>query len=204
MDLSELLMDEAKYESLKSEFETLDIGVLVNNVGRMYEKLQYFLTVPKEDLDSIIRTNLSTTIQISRLVLPQMVRRRKGAVINIGSGACVQPVPLMTTYTATKKCIDDFTVALEYEYAPMGIFVQVIQPFYVSTNMTNRAKPNFLLLDPDVFVESAIRTVGVSRRNYGYWSHGIFGLLGECLPQRLFYVLGDTCEYAFVHMVDWR
>ena len=185
MDLANLSKDE-DYQLLKIELESLDVGILVNNVGKMYDKLQYFLTVPCKMQSQIIDLNINAMLLMTYIVLPQMVARRNGAIINMASGASVQPTPLMTTYSASKAFVDVFTKALEYEYSSEGITMQAIQPFYVSTNMTHKAKPNILLVDTDSFVESAIRTLGVTRRTYGCWSHGIFGVIGEILPERVY------------------
>lgn len=199
MDLCHLSETES-YEKMEDALKQLDVGVLVNNVGQMYDKLRYFLTVSKTSLDEIVQLNLTATLLMTKIVLPQMVVRGNGAIINIGSGSSVKPVPLMAVYSAIKKAVDDFTLALNYEYSSKGIFIQVIQPFYVSTKMTGLSKPNFFMVDPQVYVESAIRTVGVSHRNYGYWSHALFGFLGECLPQRLFMFLSVSVN---THLYSW-
>ena len=175
MDCS-TLSNPASFAKLKNEIDALDVGLLVNNVGIMYEKLQYFLTVPKQLLTKIIDLNIHATVLMTNLVLPQMVSRKNGAIINLSSSASINPTPLMTTYSAAKSFVRDFTIALEYEYASQGITMQVIHPSFVSTNMTYMPKSGLTVPSPDTFVESAIRTLGVSRSNYGYWVHGILGV----------------------------
>lgn len=176
------LTDVTVYDKLQNELEVLDVGVLVNNVGIMYEKLQYFLTVETQRLKSIVDLNIHATILMTKMLLPQMVTRQKGAIINLGSVSCLQPTPLMTSYSASKSFINDFTIALQYEYASSGITIQVVNPSYVSTNMTYHSRPSLLVPDPFTFVESSIRTLGVSRKTNGYWTHGLMAGMIACLP----------------------
>ena len=181
MDLCDISHPD-KYDQLKRELELIDVGILVNNVGVMYDRLQYFLTVPKERQLQIINLNITSTVLMTYMLLPQMVGRNKGALINVSSGASVHPTPLMTTYSASKHFVDSFTDALQYEYSSYGIVMQAVKPFYVSTNMTYRGKPNFFLVHPDVYVRSALCMLGSTHRTYGYWAHGIFGVVGELMP----------------------
>ncbi|KAH0499956.1 Very-long-chain 3-oxoacyl-CoA reductase [Microtus ochrogaster] len=77
------------YDKIKTGLDGLEIGVLVNNVGMSYEYPEYFLEIP--DLDNV-----------TRLVLPGMVERSKGVILNISSASGMLPVPLLTIYSATK------------------------------------------------------------------------------------------------------
>lgn len=185
MDLC-LLSNQEEYERLGNEIDKLDVGLLVNNVGIFYDRLQYFLTVPKETQLKIIDLNISATILMTYLVLPYMVQRKNGAIINIASIASVHPTPLMTTYSAAKGFVDTFTRALQYEYSSEGVTFQAVQPGYVSTAMTHHAASNIMMVDADVYAEHALRTLGVTQRCYGYWFHGLFGFVGELLPERVY------------------
>ena len=119
-----------------------------------------------------------------------MVERNNGALINISSGSAVQPTPLMSAYSASKSFVDSFTDSLQAEYP--SITMQAVRPFYVSTDMTHRADPNIFMVDADRYVGSALRTLGFSRGTYGYWVHGVVGLVGEMLPGWLYKVLTLT------------
>jgi len=175
------------YERVESALSDLDIGVLVNNVGIMYDRLQYFLTVSSERLKQIVNLNIMTTVMMTRMILPQMVNRKRGAIINLSSGACVQPVPAMTAYSAAKIYTDYFSRALGYEYYKDGVVIQSVQPFYVSTRMTNFMKPNFLVPDADTYVDHALKTLPFTTRTFGYWSHGLMGFFGNLIPEWLFF-----------------
>ena len=186
LDMSQLGGDHEVYQALESKLNDLDVGVLVNNVGIFFDRLQFFLTVPRDLHTGIVDINMSALVSMSYMVLPKMVERGKGAIINIGSGACVKATPTMSTYTASKKFVEYFSKTLNYEYGSRGIDIQCIHPFYVSTNMTHQANPNFFMVDSDAYVSSALSTLGYSSVNYGYWTHGLFGYVGELLPEWLY------------------
>eukprot|EP00795_Rhopilema_esculentum_P013103 gene13103-3890_t len=67
--------DDECYKRIEDELANLEIGVLVNNVGIMYERLQYFLTVSSERLKRIVNLNITATVMMTRIFLPQMVHR---------------------------------------------------------------------------------------------------------------------------------
>jgi len=199
LDMNQL-SDDAVYEALNVRLSKLEVGVLVNNVGIMFERLQHFLTVPKPIQSGIVDLNMKAPVLMTYMVLPQMVKRRNGAIINIGSGASVHPTPTMSTYSASKSFVDYFSKTLNYEYGGMGITIQCVQPFYVSTQITHNATPNIMMVIPETYANSAIRTLGFSARNYGYWSHALFGYLGEWLPEWL-YMFGAV--HINSHIWSW-
>lgn len=82
----------------------LDIGVLINNVGITYPGASFFHEVEERVWRDIVRVNVEGTARLTRAVVGGMVRRRRGAVVSIGSGAAVvvPSHPLFTIYAATK------------------------------------------------------------------------------------------------------
>lgn len=82
----------------------VEVGVLINNVGITYPKAMYFHEVEEEVVKGIIRVNLEGTTWVTRAVLPGMLNRKRGAIVNVGSGASivVPSHPLYTIYAATK------------------------------------------------------------------------------------------------------
>lgn len=69
----------------------------------------YLAEVPEEELWDIININIGATMMMTKLVLPQMIARKKGAIVNVSSSSELQPLPLMTVYAATKVHISIYT-----------------------------------------------------------------------------------------------
>jgi len=82
--------------------EVFPIYFAVNNVGRQYTYPMYLGEVPQQELWDILNINIGATTMMTRLVLPQMKKRKQGAIVNVSSGSELQPLPLMTVYAASK------------------------------------------------------------------------------------------------------
>ncbi|KAL6521800.1 Very-long-chain 3-oxoacyl-CoA reductase 1 [Orobanche gracilis] len=82
----------------------LDVGVLINNVGVSYPYARFLHEVDEKLLSDLIKVNVEGTTKVTRAVLPGMVERRKGAIVNVGSGAAIviPSDPLYSVYAATK------------------------------------------------------------------------------------------------------
>ncbi|PKI77075.1 hypothetical protein CRG98_002578 [Punica granatum] len=82
----------------------LDIGLLVNNVGITNSHPKFFHEFEPEFIESMVRVNVEAAIWVTRAVIPGMMKKKKGAIVNIGSGssATVSSYPLFTLYAASK------------------------------------------------------------------------------------------------------
>jgi short-subunit dehydrogenase len=122
--------------------ETLDryghIDVLLNNAGfgrfGWLEKLD-----PTGDIHQQILVNLNGVIQITRAVLPGMIDRKQGHIINMGSLASLVATPTYSVYAATKYGLRGFTEALRREVGIYGIQVTGIYPGSVTTSFGSKA-----------------------------------------------------------------
>ena len=109
------------------------IGVLVNNAGAAQQKL--FTDITDEDWEAMIGIHLGGTFRCCRAVLPEMIRRREGAIINISSmwgqigGSCE------VHYSAAKAGVIGLTKALAKEVGLSGITVNCIAPGVIRTAM---------------------------------------------------------------------
>ena len=163
------------YDAIGKELEGLEIGVLVNNVGMTYAFPEHFIAVPdvKNFCSQLINCNVLSVTRMCLLVLPQMVERRKGLVLNISSAAAMFPTPFLTMYSSTKAFVNKFTEDLALEYGPYGVTVQGVLPSYVVTKMSRIKRATWRFPMPNVFVESQMKTLGLEMYSAGFYMHKI-------------------------------
>ncbi|CAN6464319.1 unnamed protein product [Victoria cruziana] len=117
---------ESGIKRIEEGIKDLDVGVLINNVGTTYPCAMFLHELEERWMDRVIRVNVVGTTRVTHVVLQGMVKRRRGAIVNIGSGSAsdVPSFPLFTIYAATKVYIEKFSRSLSVEYKPYGIDVQ--------------------------------------------------------------------------------
>ncbi|CAB4012738.1 Inactive hydroxysteroid dehydrogenase 1 [Paramuricea clavata] len=192
--------DDAIYEDIKTQLNGLDIGVLVNNVGTHYGIPGFFVDLPEKKLRDLVSINVSSLTMMTHLVLPGMVERKRGAIINLSSSAAQFPSPLVTVYSATKAYVDHFSQGLCIEYAKDNIVVQCLKPYYVSTAMTFNVSPNIFVPSADSYAKSALATLPYSRRTCGYWAHGFQAWLFSFCPEWLWL---RAAYYWHIFLINW-
>ncbi|XP_050679651.1 very-long-chain 3-oxoacyl-CoA reductase [Leptidea sinapis] len=168
--------EEGIYENIAKEISGLEIGTLVNNVGISYTYPEYFNEIPEweKTVSSIVKANVVSVTRMTRIILPEMEKRGKGVIINIGSASSIIPSPLLSVYAATKAYVDKFTEGLEMEYSKKGLIVQCVLPGFVCSNMTKIRRSTLLAPTPKAFVKSALSLVGTTSHTTGYFPHAIF------------------------------
>ncbi|KAK1614546.1 hypothetical protein QYE76_020063 [Lolium multiflorum] len=129
--------DEA-LRQLRQAVAGLEVGVLVNNAGLAKPCAVYLHEADVEAWVRMIRVNLWALTEVTAAVLPGMVERGRGAVVNIGSGTtkAIPSFPLYSIYHASKRYVSQFSRSLYVEYRGKGIDVQCQAPLFVETKMT--------------------------------------------------------------------
>jgi 3-oxoacyl-[acyl-carrier protein] reductase len=110
--------------------------VLVNNAGVNQDAI--FALMSKAEWERVIDTNLHGFFHVTSQVLPFMLRRRSGRIINIVSTSGQTGVPGQTNYSAAKAGIIGATRSLAVEVARRGVLVNAVAPGFIETDMTSR------------------------------------------------------------------
>lgn len=175
------------YEHIRKELEGIPVGILVNNVGKMYDYPDELAKVPEDILWDLININVAACTMMCRMLIDQMKKNGKGAIVNISSGSELQPLPYMTVYSATKKYVKSFTLALQEELAEYGITVQCVTPLFLVTKMNQYSKKvmsgGLLIPDVESFTRSAVFTLGKTNETTGYWTHGLQYAVSKIVPE---------------------
>ena len=129
-DVSDLDQVSRMIDEVNERFDQIDI--LVNNAGIISDSL--LVRMSDDAWDRVIATNLNGMFYCSRAVVRQMIRRRWGRIINIGSVVGIRGNIGQANYSASKAGMIGFTKALAKEVATRGITVNTVTPGYISTD----------------------------------------------------------------------
>ena len=129
------------------------IDVLVNNAGITRDRM--FLKMTPEDWKAVIDTNLNAMFNVTKQVVPGMVEKGWGRIIQISSVNGEKGPAGQTNYSAAKAGMHGFTMALAQEMANKGVTVNTVSPGYIGTDMVKAIKPEIL--------EKIVATIPVKR-----------------------------------------
>jgi acetoacetyl-CoA reductase len=129
------------------------IDVLVNNAGITKDRM--FLKMTPDDWHAVIDTNLNSMFNVTKQVVPDMVDRGWGRIIQISSVNGEKGQAGQTNYSAAKAGMHGFTMALAQEVAAKGVTVNTVSPGYIGTDMVRAIKPEVL--------EKIVATIPVKR-----------------------------------------
>ncbi|KAG7515475.1 very-long-chain 3-oxoacyl-CoA reductase-like [Solea senegalensis] len=201
------------YAVIAKALRGLEIGILVNNVGMNYcDHLASFLDVPdmEQKITQVVNCNVLSVPQMTRLVLPDMIKRGTGLIINMSSLVGEHPQPLLSLYSATKIFVTYFSRCLHAEYQSKGITVQCVAPFMVSTDMTHNIEVSSFVKSASDFAREALNTVGHSSYTTGCLSHALqdaalTALVPEWLRLSPFFIRKlQNSEKMWEHKFKWE
>ena len=116
------------------------IDILVNNAGITKDGL--IMRMKKEDFEAVIDINLIGTFNVTRNVIPYMIKQKSGRIINVSSVVGVAGNAGQTNYSASKAGVIGFTKSLAKEVASRNILVNAIAPGFIDTDMTKVLSDN--------------------------------------------------------------
>lgn len=126
----------------KTKAEHGPIDVLVNNAGITKDRM--FMKMTKEDWDGVMNTNLDSMFNVTKQVVPDMVEKNWGRIINISSVNGEKGQAGQTNYSAAKAGMHGFSMALAQELATKGVTVNTVSPGYIGTDMVNAIREDVL------------------------------------------------------------
>jgi len=173
--------DNAK-STLSNEVKNIDVGIVVNNVGISYDYTTYFHEITNERVEQLISMNVESTTYVTRIILPQMLERKKGAIINISSFAGVSTSPLLSQYGAAKSYVAMFSRALHYELKGKGIHVQCQVPLFVATKLA-KLRESLFTPTPASYAKAAVAAIGYDVLVSPFWLHSLQMYIFGCFPE---------------------
>lgn len=114
------------------------VDVLINNAGVM--PVGPFLEQSEQSIRSSIEVNFYGVLTGCQLMLPEMVKRRRGHIVNIASMAGMVAVPGQVVYAGTKFAVVGLSTAMADEFAPQGVEVSVVLPTFTNTELISGTK----------------------------------------------------------------
>ncbi|WP_203289276.1 3-ketoacyl-ACP reductase [Metabacillus sp. cB07] len=173
-DVADLESVTQAVEQIKSELGSIDI--LINNAG--IAQFGGFLELSPEEWEKIIRVNVMGVYNVTRTVLPEMIERKTGDIVNISSSAGQKGAPVTSAYSASKFAVLGLTESLMLEVRKHNIRVTALTPSTVATDLaydTNliNGDPE-RVMHPEDLAELIVTGLKLNRRVFvktaGLWS----------------------------------
>ncbi len=178
-----------------------DIEVLVNNAG--FGARDGFLEGDIAEGLAMMQVHVLAPVRLMKTVLPPMIKRRKGTIINVASMAAFLPLPGSGLYSATKSFLNSFSESMHMTVAQNGVRVQSLCPGFTHTDFHNKLgmkgrQPNRGLLrwmEADEVVDASLKAL---KRGKAVCIPGLLNRillrLVSLLPRRLYYRIAARAE----------
>lgn len=189
---------EEAWKGLFEQLHSMQIAILINNVGVNYAYPHYFDEVDVNEDLRILRVNCEATVRMTKYVLPSMRAKRAGAIVNMSSVSALSPAPFLSVYAGTKAFNSSFSESMAMELREYGIDVLSVTPNVVVSRMTQgtssrKPRESFYMVNADAMAHQTLDKLGSTLTTSGHRNHslinGLFGLLP--LPIRCSVVLRE-------------
>jgi len=179
----------AEYARLGEQLKGLEIGLLYNNVGVSYDHAELLQNLTDEKIATIMEVNNASLVKVTRLVLPGMLERKKGAIVNVGSLEGNIPAPYYTIYGSTKAFVEWFSTSMNVELWSTGVTMHAHVPLYVVTKMAipneKRRKPSLMIPMPSTWARASLSAIGYESVSIPYWVHGVMAAFALRAPTNM-------------------
>ncbi|KAF6213580.1 hypothetical protein GE061_011301 [Apolygus lucorum] len=172
------LQDDKMYELIRKEVGNVEVGVLVNNVGMGYVHPEYFHELESHQqhiYQGIVNCNVVSAVRMCQYVLPAMISRKKGLIINVSSMLSEIPAPFISLYGGTKAFLSKFSTDLALEVERHGVRVHLLRTGMVATKLLKIRETSWILPSPETYVKSALTDIAAVKSvdSTGYIAHTI-------------------------------
>lgn len=153
--------EEGIFEELEALAKKLPITVLVNNAGVSHEMPTTLAEESRERIEEIIQVNCLSTVQVTRSLLPSMIRNRRGGLIlNMGSSSAEFKTPMLQVYSGSKAFLRVWSEALASELVEHKIHVELLNTHFVTTNMSKIRRSSWTCPTPRDYVRTVLGRCG--------------------------------------------
>jgi len=163
-DLSAPQSGQALADRLKAD--NIQVDILVNNAG--FGLQGEFADLPLDRQIEMIHLNVVTLTELTRRLLPPMLARGAGGVLNVASTAAFQPGPMMSVYYATKAYVLSFTEGIAEEVTGRGVKVSCLCPGPTDSSFAERAG----MTATNLFKGARMKVDDVARDAFDGWNRG--------------------------------
>ncbi|KAJ1834783.1 hypothetical protein LPJ63_001668 [Coemansia sp. RSA 2711] len=152
---------EQDWKHIQEMVTSKNVGILINNVGVCHPSVIAFMEETQELCNQMVKVNISTMLNITRFVVPQMRQRKNGLILNIGSWTSMKGMPFLPVYAATKGFVKTFSQSLAYELESEGVVVDHIFSFWVSSKMSGYKSASVTIPSPSVYASHVLSHIGL-------------------------------------------
>ncbi len=175
------------------------IDILVNCAGAL--NFDLFAEESANDIAQLITLNVVAPMQLANALLPPMIERGRGRIVNVGSIFGSIGFPCFTSYSASKYALRGFSEALRRELAGSGVGVTYVAPRYTRTAFNQGAVAQMAQAmkmkqdDPEMVAARIVTAIERDRKDcYLGWPEKLFVRLNALLPQLVDAALGRQAE----------
>jgi uncharacterized protein len=164
------LSDSVQVDKFIERIKDRDIDLLINNAG--FGTLRFFYKEPLQIQEDMVAVNILCAMKLTYAILPKMLKKGAGIIINVSSAGAFMSTPNEATYCGTKAFLRAFSESLHYELIGTGIKIQAVCPGLTKTDMPIRLGiPDDQIMDrgpfkwttPEAVVDASLKCLKKNR-----------------------------------------